>query len=258
VNALMQNREQIVNHFFEKLKTSPVVTEPFSHMIIEDIFPKDFYKEILAHVPKRDQFISQANSAFPKLRKYDKRLEFKLTPDRISELPEEQFSFWNDMCEWLLGQDLVEFLLEKFSSELKQRFQIEDLASLEPHPVACINRDLTGYSLGPHTDAPKKMFVLLFYLPKNEEHAHLGTSIFAPKEDGLTDKSGAHFCFDGFDEVDCIPNKPNSMMLCCWNDQSWHGVKKILEEGIERDTLMYNLNDQRLETIENLESQIIN
>lgn len=242
---------------YTKIMDEPIVMDPFPHLTISNIFPSNFYQDILENLPEKDQYVSQTYARQPRLHVYANRFEFKLTPEKISTLPSVKKHFWTTMCEYLLSEKLMNGLLSKFCNELKTRFQTDDLRDLRPHPVACLNRDCTGYSLGPHTDAPKKLFVILFYLPKDNSLSHLGTSIFKPKDMTVTDKTGAHFPFEAFDEISMVPYSPNSMLLSCWNNRSWHGVKKIHEENVERDAIMYNINDRRLEAIEELDNIII-
>ncbi len=86
-------------------------------------------------------------------------------------------------------------------------------------------RDEPGYSLGPHTDAPKKVVTALFYLPRDGSLSHLGTSLYQPKVP-FTDPSNKHHEFGDFTRVATLPYLPNSLFAFARSDSSFHGVER--------------------------------
>ncbi len=93
-------------------------------------------------------------------------------------------------------------------------------------------RDHPGYSLGPHTDDPKKVFAFVFYL-KGEN----GTSLYVPKKPGFEHDGRAHLSFDDFVKAKEIPFIPNSVGGFARTNTSFHGVEKT---SSPRYTLLYN------------------
>ena len=53
-----------------------------------------------------------------------------------------------------------------------------------------LSRDMTGYSINPHTDTAKKLVTTLFYLPKDSELANAGTLV-VKSLDGKIVRSGS-------------------------------------------------------------------
>lgn len=246
--------KEVLDNVYRKIMAADVASEPFPHLRVDNVFSTGFYATILENIPQIDTYVCQTNSKIPYLRKYRDRFEFKLEEQNICGLPPGMREFWTGFCEVLVDPKLVAGLMHKFSDELKQRFPTRDISDLRPKPYICLNKDRTGYSLGPHTDAPKKLFAGLFCLPKDDSLAEYGTSVFQPKQAGFTDKSGKHFAFEDFFEVSMFPFIPNSLLLFCGNNESWHGVKTIDGPGVERDALMYNVNDEVLAEQERLDS----
>ena len=41
-------------------------------------------------------------------------------------------------------------------------------------------RDHTNYSIGPHTDSPRRLITMLFYCPEDDGRPHLDNSIYWP------------------------------------------------------------------------------
>ena len=99
-------------------------------------------------------------------------------------------------------------------------------------------RDRAGYSIGPHTDSPRRLLTMMVYLPEDREHTHLGTSVYRPLEDGRVCAGEAHHAFDGFEVVKTAPYLPNSAFGFMKTDNSFHGVSAMADD-YERDTLAY-------------------
>ena len=73
-------------------------------------------------------------------------------------------------------------------------------------------RHQAGYFLGPHTDLSTKLVVLLFYLAPDDNHQHLGTSLYRPKEPGFSCPNSIHYPFEDFVKVKTAPYRPNSLL----------------------------------------------
>ena len=85
-------------------------------------------------------------------------------------------------------------MIGKFAPYLAQR--LGDLRSVRFGEEALIVRDRTTYTLGPHTDSPSKALSFLFYLPPDASMAHLGTSIYVPRDPAFVCAGGPHYGFE--------------------------------------------------------------
>jgi hypothetical protein len=130
-------------------------------------------------------------------------------------------------------------MLAKFAPFLNQRFQGQ--SGMRFHDEALLVQDTTRYQLGPHTDAPRKVVTLLFYLPPDESQRHLGTSIYLPKDRDFRCPGGPHHPHDRFDRVWTMPFLPNSLFAFFKNDVSFHGVEPVLDAGCRRWLLLYDI-----------------
>lgn len=86
-------------------------------------------------------------------------------------------------------------------------------------------RDLPGYEIGPHTDTIKKLKTYIYYVTDKEVEG-AGTSLYKPRLDGFTSKTGAHYDFDAFELVKSVPYVPNGYFSFERTDKSFHGVRK--------------------------------
>jgi hypothetical protein len=108
-------------------------------------------------------------------------------------------------------------------------------------------RHQAGFFLGPHTDLSTKLVVLLIYLPPDDNHPHLGTSLYRPKKSGFICPDSNHYPFDEFVNVKTAPYRQNSLLAFERSDRSFHGVEPF-EEGdlttCNRDLIQYVLYDK--------------
>ena len=109
-------------------------------------------------------------------------------------------------------------------------------------------RHRAGYFLGPHSDLYTKLVVLLIYLAPDESAAHLGTSLYRPKDPGFTCPNSTHYPFEDFVRVKTAPYKPNSLLAFLRSDVSFHGVEPLSEQDVatcSRDLIQYVLYDKQ-------------
>jgi len=223
---------------------------PFAHFFVQPVFPEDYYAELLARLPPLDWlkpidetgtvvYTDGRATGVGKARAYPGRYIADMADIEGREQQENRGTFWLELSRWLMSDRFRGLILEKFRPEIPARFG--EGATLSTDIDARLVRDFTSYAIGPHTDSPRKLISLLFYLPKDESMRHLGTTIFAPATPGLRDEGGRHHKFDGFKRVATMPYVPNALFAFFKTDHSFHGVDTIGDPGIERDLLLYNI-----------------
>lgn len=226
-------------HVLYKVANAPINPFPFPHIYVRDVFPEDYYRELRAHLPPPEackdlKALGRVGSGYP-----DTRLVLPVTPDDVQALAEPLRGFWHELAQWLLGENFSRAAQAKFRPYLDQRFgKSRNLEFLEE---ALIVQDYTTYSLGPHTDKLKKVLSLLFYLPADASLAHLGTSIYVPKQPDFQCQGGPHYSFELFDRVVTMPYLPNTLFAFPKTYNSFHGVEPITEGSVRRDLLLYDI-----------------
>jgi hypothetical protein len=225
-------------HVLYKVANAPVNLYPFPHIYVRDIFPPDFYRVLREHLPPAGVYkdlkeLNRVGAGYP-----DTRLVMMVSPENIQALAEPFRSFWDVVGRWLLG-GFGETVLAKFGQFLDRRFG--NSRAMQYYDEAMIVQDYSTYSLGPHTDSPKKVLAFLFYLPADDSLAHLGTSIYVPKDPNFTCPGGPHHKFDRFERMATMPYLPNSLFAFVKTSNSFHGVEPIQEKGIRRDLLLYDI-----------------
>ena len=223
--------ESIFQHVRNRIEKAEIITSPYPHFYIDQVFPEDYYEEVLKNIPERGFFD-------PSLVADSERFTLPLTGGEIERLPFMQCLFWTHFANGMLGKPLRDLLLKKFQGSIRERFQ-DQFNMLKFGTVAELFQDKTNYSIGPHTDHPDKVVTLLFYLPKNREDAPLGTSVYVPHDPSFECKDGRHHPFEPFQKVYTAPFMPNSAFCFVRSDRSFHGVEPIIQEKVERNLLNY-------------------
>ena len=217
---------------------APLRYYPFPHIFVEDVFPAQFYRKLLEHLPPRDQFttlkaLGRVYGDYP-----DSRFVLQLAPHTLSKLDAPYRDFWFETGQWLLTGELMNFMLLKFDQ------YIERPAAAAPQPFvheAFLVQDYSTYQLPPHTDSPKKVVSVLFYLPRDESLSHLGTSIYVPHDRSRISDGTAFEPRADFDLVRTMPFKPNCLFAFVRTDDSFHGVEPLSEPDVRRDLLLYDI-----------------
>lgn len=207
-----------LEHVIYKFINTPVRGYPFSHIFIEDVFPRAFYDKILANLPKAADYAS--NGTHYNGRKF------------ADPTTNETFSFLQD-------QAFLRAIIHIFLPDFKKRFGDSNLNVTQDLRLIL---DGENYSIGPHTDAPWKIVSLLFYLPPDNGLRDLGTSIYLPKERSFHCKGGPHYNHSDYDLVYTAPFLPNTCFGFFKTDYSFHGVEPI-KMACRRDVLLWNLYD---------------
>jgi hypothetical protein len=223
-------------HATYKVANAPLKLFPYPHFYVEGVFPDDFYATLQKMLPEPDDMLPIGEVRA--VRGYDKRFVLELGSNQLDALPKEKQIFWQELCRWLIAGRFSGVVTSKFAQHLRKRFGGQPA---ELYDEALLVQDTTDYSLGPHTDAARKVITMLFYLPRDESQRHLGTSLYVPKDPAFSSYDGPHFPRDRFDRVWTMPFVPNALFAFVKTDQSFHGVEPIADADCRRWLLLYDI-----------------
>jgi hypothetical protein len=205
---------------------SPLCDAPFDHIVLQEVFPRAFYRAMLERFP--------AGAAFHPLHHRDAmqpdgsstRHRLYLYPESLWRLPAAQRAIWRAVAEALCAPELQLAFKRKFRAALEDRFQ-QEAERLPLYPVPILVRDLPGYRIGIHADALIKAITVQFYLPRDATQAHLGTVFH-------TGQSG-----DESDRPVTMPFLPASgYAFAVRRKESWHSVPATRAADGERRSIM--------------------
>lgn len=234
-------------HFAARLRSAEVVAEPYPHYYLENVFPEDYYRELLRRLPEGGAYQNLFEVTDYKLEHFRHRDQRDLRDAWAETLPEGIGRFWRRFNEWFLGPETARAVLASFATQMRARFGAQ-----ESWPAVSVEAQLirhrAGYFLGPHSDLYTKLVVLLIYLAPDGEAAHLGTSLYRPKRAGFACRDSKHHPFEEFFKVKTAPYRPNSMLAFFRSDVSFHGVEPLSESDVAaargRDLIQYVLHDR--------------
>jgi hypothetical protein len=225
-----------LDHFKDRLRTARVVLDPFPHYCLERVFPDDYYQDLLRNLPTSDVYENLYEVTDLKLDHFRHRDQRDLNDGWTNRLPPDLKPFWDSFNDWFLGPQFAHAVLESFSSQRSSWPEV----SVESQFI----RHRPGYFLGPHSDLYTKLVVLLIYLAPDDSAAHLGTSLYRPKDPSFTCHDSKHYAFEDFIRVKTAPYRPNSLLAFMRSDVSFHGLEPLSTAG--RDVIQYVIHDKQV------------
>ncbi|MBY0493933.1 MAG: hypothetical protein K2Y23_06930 [Cyanobacteria bacterium] len=215
---------------------TPIRSFPYPHIYTPDVFPPAFYADLQHNMPDPEAMIplEQARG----IKGYNERFVLDLR-HHVNRLPGAERAFWAEFAGWLLSGRVMKLMLDKFGQFVAQRFN--GTPEVRFHDEALLVKDITRYSIGPHTDSPRKVLTFLFYLPMDESQSHLGTSIYVPHDATFKCSGRAHHGFENFHRVATMPFRPNSLFGFVKGDESFHGVEPVNDLDCKRWLLLYDI-----------------
>ena len=234
----------VLLHVISRLRDAEVLLDPYPHFCLDNIFPDEYYRTLLRNLPPSTSYENLYEVTTLKLDHFRHRDQRDMNAGWTNELPSEQKEFWDSFDAWFLGEDMAQAVLQTFPDQMQARFGTDwPAVNVESQLI----RHRPGYFLGPHSDLHTKLVVLLIYLAPDENTAHLGTSLYRPKDPSFSCPNSTHYEFEDFIKVKTAPYKPNSMLAFFRSDVSFHGLEPLVESDVQdngRDVIQYVLYDK--------------
>lgn len=214
---------------------------PFPHFVVKDVFPEDTFFDIIKNMPRQEDYTGINETGLVKgyANKEETRFMFQFGKD-MDKLDPERRAFWDKINNFMCGPHFLNCILTKFAPFIAERFTA---AGKEQKITMRLDllRDFTGYELGPHTDTRRRLLNVFFYLPRDNDHAHMGTSFYVSKDPAFISDGSSHLNFDDFINVYTVPALQNVAAAFFRNDKSFHGVEPVAEKGYERNALAISM-----------------
>lgn len=219
---------------------APVLSDPFEHCIIDNVFPPDVLDRVRQLWPTEQELRPIEESGrveVPEDQRGKRRVIF-FNKDEFSRLESNRREFWRYTVWPLISNERFRStLIEKFADIIKPRIADGTKVVVD----ALIVSDRTAYRIGPHTDSPRRLVSLLFYLPENSDQTVLGTSLYRPRKDGFTDEGGPHLPFEDFVREKTVDFIPNRLVLFPKTNRCFHGVEPVAIPDADRRLLIVDL-----------------
>ena len=233
----------VLNHVLDRVAETTTTESPFPHLVIDNVFPDDYYAQMLANFPTPESLRSISASGRVATDAYKERSVVLFNDDEFIRMDDTQKRFWTEFASWMYSDQFVQSFLQKFSGELESRLEriLQVEQALELRGDSLLVNDQSQYAIGPHTDAPHRLVTFLFYLPPDASMRELGTSIYRPKDRDFVCWGGPHHPFKLFDRVATVEYLPNRLLAFPKTERSFHGVEPITRLGVNRQLLIHNV-----------------
>lgn len=229
----------IRNHIETKVSQATLEISPFPHLIIENFFPDDVYKDILRFNPFKanygKEWLDRSQSARVSSKTpYFARKQINFHRNDEFDAPATEQAFWKNIKDCFLLDNWFERLIfKKYPEYFTLRFG--DLTQA-PDFFQLLNKELflqrhePGFYIGPHTDIPSRIFTCIFAFAESEGFEEYGTQMLVHKDRLARCWGCDHYAPDDFIVKKIAPYKPNNFFLFFKTRQSFHSVRAITEE----------------------------
>lgn len=221
---------KILNHVIASIDACDAHDEPFGHCYFENVFPEDYYQEILQRLPSAEEYHALNLKAWSRANGESTRDRMFLSKEGLEPLEGGQRKFWSTLTDVILSEQVKRAIYAKLWKDIALRFDLEqhDVPDIVGHPRGVLFRDTDEYRIKPHPDGASRIVTMMYYLPQDMSQEDLGTSLYV-KRPPLKRLFG-----DKFEEVKRFPYRPNSGMAFVINRRrdrtSWHG-RELLPPG---------------------------
>lgn len=239
----------IVDYTRKRISGAKVSMDPYPHIYIEDVFEPEFYKCMMTLIPPNDTATTRKVYNNPPGRgagRYRLKIRANTGPwvhnefKKISAPYKKHVNvkFWNNWARYFGGRDMMMLWLEKFRGTVSRRKLDYNIRS-QFYYFMELNRDLTGYQIGPHTDSENKWVTTLYYLPYDDSHiSEGGTAVVKSKSGRVQTKGSKRASWKSSDWIvaDRAPYKHNTVFAFSPCYSSWHAVPQVAH-AFARDTI---------------------
>jgi hypothetical protein len=217
----------------ERLRAAQVRRAPFTHILVDEIFPTDLYAELRSRMPTDEEYMPLVKTG---------RVTPNYPPSRLCLIlngSSENIKFWTDFITVYNDAEFLQCWLSLFENDLRERVAAR-AGKAQLGAEMMLMRDKQAYTLNPHMDTPSKAISGLFYMPADESLIMQGTSLYKLKHD-LDIPGGVHLPRDNFELVGTMPYRPNTLFAFPNVPNSFHGVEPVALGNQNRDVLLYDI-----------------
>jgi FkbM family methyltransferase len=240
--SLSASTEAAFEHVSKKIENCSVTTQPFPHVVIDQIFPEDYYRRMLEMFPAENELIPLSETGRTGTG-YKQRMVTLFNDEHFDRMDPRRRGFWSEFARWMYSDGFIDKVTRRFLPWCSNRLTEihERKGRMRVSSDALLVSDRTDYAIGPHTDAPHRLISFLFYLPEDRRYQDLGTSIYRHKDPDFTCPGGPHHKFEDFERLGTVEFIPNRLMCFVRTDRSFHGVETVSRQDLDRRLLINNV-----------------
>jgi len=242
-SASAREAEAAFNHMCNKITNSEINTAPFPYMVVDEIFPKDYYQRMLDMFPLEAVLEPLVETGRVTAGYNKERLVALFNDETLERMDPERRGFWMEFGKFMYSPEFIDLVTRRFLPWCANRLGMlyERYGRVRLGSDAMLVRDRTDYAIGPHTDGKHRLISFLFYMPRDLEYQDLGTSLYRHKDPEFFCKGGPHYEFKNFDYQSTVNFIPNRLLTFVRTGRSFHGVEQITRPNVDRRLLLNNI-----------------
>jgi hypothetical protein len=219
--------ENVSEHVAAAVDASSSFDAPFTHLVLDRVFPEEVYAVMLANMPgARDYRPMHGRSKGHDLEDgTHTRVKIDLFPEYIRHLPPQKRAVWDVVGRALCSKMVKDAFVRRLAPALERRFG-GDYAATGMYPIPILTRDIPGYLITPHTDTRWKGITVQLYLPQDASTMHIGTIFHEKLADGSLPK------------VKQMKFAPNTGYAFAVGTDTWHSADAVGAEVETRDSIL--------------------
>lgn len=248
-------RRRILDHVVSAVEATPLLPDPFPHLVTGGFFPTDVYQRLLESFPPEASFEAFQYEKFSNNDGASNRKRFRFENACLDGLPGSMQEFWYAVRAALGSVELKQAVWDKLSDGLAFRYGCKpaDVSKLPGFALPELFRETAGYRIKPHPDTRKKVVTMQIALPGNASQKALGTEFYRRSL-----RPSAWFREPkGFDIVKTMPFLPNTayafVVLNTMRLKSWHGKSTLAASSGTR----YSILNIWYEKVEHANAEIV-
>ncbi len=219
--------ERLSEHIVGAVDAAPFYDTPFTHLVLEHVFPDDVYAAMLANMPEAADYRpmhgrSKGNDLADRTHT---RVKIDLFPEYIQHLPPQKRAVWEVVGRALCSAPVRDAFVRRLAPGLGRRFGA-GYSRVGLFPIPVLTRDIPGYLITPHTDTKWKGITVQLYLPRDRSVTHIGTIFHEKLADGSLPKRKQ------------MPFAPNTGYAFAVGSDSWHSADAVGSEVSTRDSIL--------------------
>jgi hypothetical protein len=177
------SHEIVTEHACQRVRAAAINPDPFPHIVVDGIFPEQYYEELLSHLPAVSSLTIPVAFGMMKIGEDDATFQ---------SMPESARQFWNEfdqkvkpsICEALLERYLP-YAAEKLSlifgdeaEQVKGQLEPKEFRSVR----GIVQCRITGARMGAHVDKATSLFTYLFYFAPDDSLRPFGTIFYKAQD----------------------------------------------------------------------------
>ena len=178
------SHEIVTEHACQRVRAAVINPDPFPHIVVDGIFPEQYYEELLSHLPAVSSLTIPVAFGMMKIGEDDQTFR---------ALPEASQTFWADfdsavkplICRALLDR-YFPYAREKLSlifGDEAERIGLDGRALDEFQSLrGIVQCRITGARMAAHVDKATSLFTYLFYFAPDDSLRPFGTIFYKARD----------------------------------------------------------------------------